>query len=132
MGSEGRSTLLGPRGNANRDHAMSTSTAICDEATGRLADGVTEDIIIDLSRFRDFDVIARNSTAVYEDSPVDVRQVGKDLNVRYVLECSMQKRGEEIRATAQLVNAATGAHVWSVGIGRLRICSRYRRKSPNR
>jgi TolB-like protein len=44
---------------------MSTSTAICDEATGRLADGVTEDIIIDLSRFRDFDVIARNSTAVY-------------------------------------------------------------------
>jgi tetratricopeptide (TPR) repeat protein len=58
-------------------------------------------------------VIARNSTAVYEDSPVDVRQVGKDLNVRYVLEGSMQKRGEEIRATAQLVNAATGAHVWS-------------------
>jgi TolB-like protein/class 3 adenylate cyclase/tetratricopeptide (TPR) repeat protein len=84
-----------------------------DEATGRLADGVTEDIITDLSRFRDFDVIARNSTAVYEDKPVDVRQVGKELNVRYVLEGSIQKQGEQIRATAQLVDAATGGHVWS-------------------
>jgi TolB-like protein len=56
---------------------------------------------------------------------VDVRQVGK--------EGSIQKQGEEIRATAHLVNAATGAHVWSEReIGRVRICSRYRRKSPNR
>jgi TolB-like protein/class 3 adenylate cyclase len=84
-----------------------------DEATGRLADGITEDIISDLSRFRDFDVIARNSTAVYEDKPVDVRQVGEDLDVRYVLEGSIQREGEQIRATAQLVDAATGAHVWS-------------------
>jgi TolB-like protein len=52
-----------------------------DEATGRLADGVTEDIITDLARFRDLDVIARNSTFVYKGKPVDVRQVGKDLGV---------------------------------------------------
>ena len=49
-----------------------------DEATGRLADGITEDIITDLARFREFDVIARNSTAVYKGKPVDVRQVGRD------------------------------------------------------
>jgi TolB-like protein/class 3 adenylate cyclase/tetratricopeptide (TPR) repeat protein len=84
-----------------------------DEATGRLADGVTEDIITDLSRFRDFDVIARNSTAVYEDKPVDVRQVGKDLNVRYVLEGSIQRQGDRVRATAQLIDAGNGAHLWT-------------------
>jgi TolB-like protein len=52
-----------------------------DESTGRLADGITEDIITDLARFHDLDVIARNSTEVYKGKPVDIRQVGKDLNV---------------------------------------------------
>ena len=80
---------------------------------GRLADGITEDIITDLARFPDFDVIARNSTAVYAGKPVDVRQVGKDLNVRYVLEGSVQRQGDQIRVTAQLIDAETGAHVWS-------------------
>jgi TolB-like protein/class 3 adenylate cyclase/Flp pilus assembly protein TadD len=84
-----------------------------DAATGRLADGITEDIITDLARFREFDVIAHNSTEVYEGRPVDVRQVGRDLNVRYVLEGSIQRQGEQIRATAQLVDAASGAHLWS-------------------
>ena len=84
-----------------------------DEATGRLADGITEDIITDLARFRDLDVIARNSTAVYKGKPVDVRQVGQDLNVRYVLEGSIQRQGDQVRVTAQLIDAATGAHVWS-------------------
>jgi hypothetical protein len=55
-----------------------------DESTGRVADGLTEDIITDLSHFRDLDVIARNSTATYKGKPVDVRQVGKALNVSYV------------------------------------------------
>ena len=55
-----------------------------DEATGRLADGLTEDTITDLARFRDLDVIARNSTEVYKGKPVDVREIGRDLNVRYV------------------------------------------------
>jgi TolB-like protein/class 3 adenylate cyclase/tetratricopeptide (TPR) repeat protein len=84
-----------------------------DEATGRLADGITEDIITDLARFRDLDVIARNSTEIYKGKPVDIRQVGKDLNVGYVLEGSIQRQGGNIRVTGQLIDARTGAHVWS-------------------
>ncbi|MCV9966874.1 adenylate/guanylate cyclase domain-containing protein [Pararhizobium sp. BT-229] len=84
-----------------------------DEATGRLADGMTEDIITDLSRVSEIDVIARNSTEAYKGKPADVRQIGRDLNVRYVLEGSIQRQGERIRATAQLIDAQTGTHVWS-------------------
>ncbi len=84
-----------------------------DDATGRLADGITEDIITDLARFRDFAVIARNSTEVYAGKAVDVRQVGKDLNVRYVLEGSVQSAGDHIRVTAQLIDAQSGTHLWS-------------------
>ena len=84
-----------------------------DEATGRLADGLTEDIITDLSRMSEIDVIARNSTEAYKGKSADVRQIGRDLNVRYVLEGSIQRQGERIRATAQLIDAQTGAHVWS-------------------
>ena len=84
-----------------------------DEATGRLADGITEDIITDLSRWREFDVIARNSTAVYKGKPTDVREIGRDLDVRYVLEGSVQRQEDQIRLTAQLVSAESGAHLWS-------------------
>ena len=84
-----------------------------DEATGRLADGITEDIITDLARFRDLDVIARNSTAIYKGKPIDIRQVGKDLNAAYVLEGSIQRQGDSVRVTGQLIDAGTGAHVWS-------------------
>ena len=84
-----------------------------DEATGRLADGITEDIITDLARYREFDVIARNSTATYRGEAVDVRQVGKDLNVGYVLEGSIQRQTGQIRVTVQLVESANGGHVWS-------------------
>ncbi|RWO88582.1 adenylate/guanylate cyclase domain-containing protein [Mesorhizobium sp.] len=84
-----------------------------DEATGRLADGLTEDIITDLSRMSEFDVIARNSTDVYKGKSADVRQIGRDLKVRYVLEGSIQRQGERIRVTAQLIDSETGAHVWS-------------------
>jgi TolB-like protein/tetratricopeptide (TPR) repeat protein len=84
-----------------------------DEATARLADGITEDIITDLARFPDFRVIARNSTAIYAGKPIDVRKIGEDLNVRYVIEGSVQREGEQVRVTAQLIEAATGEHVWS-------------------
>jgi TolB-like protein/class 3 adenylate cyclase/Tfp pilus assembly protein PilF len=84
-----------------------------DEATNRLADGLTEDIITDLARFQGILVIARNSTMIYKGKAVDVRQVGKDLNVGYVLEGSIQKRADQIRITAQLINADTGAHIWA-------------------
>ena len=76
-----------------------------DEATGRLADGITEDIITDLARFRGLDVIARNSTAVYKGKPVDMRQVGKELGVGYVLEGSIQRQADHVRVTAQLIDA---------------------------
>jgi TolB-like protein/class 3 adenylate cyclase len=100
--------------------AASTSIAVLpfdnldgDEQTARLADGITEDIITDLARFREIEVIARNSVEVYKDKAVDIRQVGRDLSVRYVLEGSIQRQGERFRITAQLIEAASGTHVWS-------------------
>jgi TolB-like protein len=86
---------------------------IASDSTGRLADGLTEDIITHLSRYRTIDVIAHNSTEQYKGKAVDVRQVGKDLNVRYVLEGSVQREGDQIRVTAQLIDAASNAHLWS-------------------
>lgn len=84
-----------------------------DESTGRIADGLTEEVITDLSHFRDLDVIARNSTAKYKGRPVDVREIGKTFNVGYVLEGTLQRQGERVRVTAQLIDASTGSHVWS-------------------
>ena len=84
-----------------------------DEVTGRLADGITEDIITDLARFREFEVIARNSIEAYKGKPVDIKDVGRELNVRYVLEGSIQRQGDHFRITGQLIDAASGAHVWS-------------------
>jgi TolB-like protein/class 3 adenylate cyclase len=79
----------------------------------RFSDGITEDIITDLSHSKDLIVIARNSTAVYKGKPVDIRQIGRDLSVKYVLEGSIQSLGERIRVTAQLIEAASGSHIWS-------------------
>lgn len=84
-----------------------------DEANGRLADGITEDIITDLSRFRDLDVIARNSTFAFKGKPVDVRQIGRDLGVTYVLEGSLGREAGQVRITAQLINSRSGIHVWA-------------------
>jgi TolB-like protein/class 3 adenylate cyclase/Tfp pilus assembly protein PilF len=78
-----------------------------------LADGITEDVITDLSRYRDFFVIARNSVFTYKGKAVSVQQVGRDLGVRYVLEGSIQTSGDRVRVTAQLIEAATNVHVWS-------------------
>jgi len=77
------------------------------------ADGVVEDIITALSRFRDFAVVARNSSFVYKGRAVDVRQVGRELGVRYVLEGSVRRSRDRLRITAQLVDAMTGAHLWA-------------------
>jgi TolB-like protein/class 3 adenylate cyclase len=84
-----------------------------DEWTGQLADGTTEDIITDLARFRDLDVIARNSTKDYKESPVDARQVGENLDVGYVLVGSIQRQEDRVRITAQLIDTRSGAHTWS-------------------
>ena len=77
------------------------------------ADGISEDLITELSRFRSIFVIARNSTFTYRGQAVDVRKVAKDLDVRYVLEGSVRRGGQRIRITAQLIDAATGRHVWA-------------------
>ena len=77
------------------------------------ADGIVEDIISALSRFRSFLVIARNTTFTYKGRSVNVPQIGRELGVRYVLEGSVRRSGERIRITAQLIDAATGMHMWA-------------------
>jgi adenylate cyclase len=77
------------------------------------ADGMVEEIITALSKVRWFFVIARNSTFTYKGRAVDVKQVGRELGVRYVLEGSVRKSGNRTRITAQLVEAATGNHIWA-------------------
>src|SRR5271157_5373770 len=76
-------------------------------------DGMVEDIITGLSRIRWLFVIARNSSFIYKGKPIDVRQAGRELGVRYVLEGSVRKAGSRLRITAQLIDADTGAHVWA-------------------
>ena len=77
------------------------------------ADGITEQLITELSRFRNLYVIARNSTFTYKGRAVDIRQVGRELNARYVVEGSVQRRGDEVRVNVQLLDANTGAHLWA-------------------
>ena len=76
-------------------------------------DGIVEDIITALSRFKQLFVIARNSSFTYKGRNVDVKQVGRELGVRYVLEGSVRKSGNRVRITGQLIDAMTGAHLWA-------------------
>ncbi len=77
------------------------------------ADGITEDIITEVSRFRDLFVIARNTTFTYKGKAVDVKRVGRELGVRYVVEGSVRKAGNRVRITVQLINAEDGHHLWA-------------------
>ena len=77
------------------------------------ADGMVEDITTGLSRIKWLFVIARNSSFIYKGKAIDVRQAGRELGVRYVLEGGVRKAGERLRVTAQLVEAETGAHLWA-------------------
>jgi adenylate cyclase len=77
------------------------------------ADGIVEDIITELSRFGELFVIARNSSFQYKGKAADVRQVGRELGVRYVLEGSVRRSGDRLRISAQLIDTATGAHRWA-------------------
>ncbi len=97
-----------------------TSIAVLpfENLTGRseqeyLVDGFTENIITELSRFKEFFVIARNSTFVYKGEPVKVRQVAEELGVRYVVEGSVQTMGDRVRITVQLIDAISGRHLWA-------------------
>jgi adenylate cyclase len=77
------------------------------------ADGITEDLITELSRFDDLIVIARNSTFQYKNRAVDARVVGRELGVRYLLEGSTRRVGDRVRLTAQLINTEDGSHIWA-------------------
>ena len=77
------------------------------------ADGMVEEIITALSRFKSLFVIARNSTFTYKGKAVDIKQVGRELGVRYVLEGSVRKSGDRVRISGQLIEAATGTHIWA-------------------
>jgi adenylate cyclase len=77
------------------------------------SDGITEDILTELSRFRALSVIARNSSFRFRGEDVDVVRVGRELNVQHVLEGSVRKIGDKIRITAQLIDATNGSHMWA-------------------
>ena len=77
------------------------------------SDGITEDLITDLSKVAGLVVIARNSTFQYKGKAHDVREIGKALNARYVIEGSVRRSGESVRVNAQLIDAASGTHVWA-------------------
>ena len=77
------------------------------------ADGITEDLTTDLSRIADSFVISRNTAFTYRNKPVDTKQIGRELGVRYVLEGSVRRSGNQVRVNAQLIDAETDAHLWA-------------------
>jgi TolB-like protein len=77
------------------------------------SDGLTEDILTELARVRDLRVLARNTTFQYKGKAVDVSKLGRELGVRYVLEGSVRRAGDDLRVAAQLIDAETGAHIWA-------------------
>jgi len=77
------------------------------------ADGITEDLITELSRFQELRVVARNSVLIYKSKPARIQEVGQELGVRYVLEGSVRRAGARVRITAQLIDAGTGHHLWA-------------------
>src|SRR5262249_52976758 len=77
------------------------------------ADGITEDLTTDLSRLAGYSIISRNTAFTYRNSPSDTRQIGRELGVRYVLEGSVQRSGNRVRVSAQLIDAETDTHLWA-------------------
>ncbi|WP_342076431.1 hypothetical protein [Yoonia sp. SS1-5] len=84
-----------------------------DEDKGYLSDAIAEGIITELARYRLIEVIARNSSFRYRGKETDVRQIGEELSVHYVLEGSKQKSGDALNVTVQLIEARGGAHLWA-------------------
>jgi TolB-like protein len=77
------------------------------------ADGITEDLTTDLSRLANMFVISRNTAFTYRNKPIDTKQIGRELGVRYVLEGSVRRSGNQLRVNAQLIDAATDEHLWT-------------------
>jgi TolB-like protein len=117
---EPREEAPSPAGPANAPPADRPSIAVLpfDNMTGDpeqefFSDGISEDIIAALSRFHWFFVIARNSSFVFKGQSVDVREVARQLGVRYVLEGSLRKSANRVRVTVQFIDAVTGNHIWA-------------------
>jgi TolB-like protein len=114
---EARSSLQAPAKLALPDQPSVVVLPFADMSAaqneGHFADGITEDLITELARIRWLFVIARNSAFVYKNRVVDVKQVCRDLGVRYVLEGSVRRSGKRFRINAQLVDATTGVHQWA-------------------
>jgi TolB-like protein len=107
-------SIVGSAGDSLRLHLSSRSAGVSgDPDQEYFADGMVEEIITALSRFRQLFVIARNSSFTYKGRAVDVKQVGRELGVRYVVEGSVRKAGERVRITGQLIDASTSAHLWA-------------------
>ena len=92
---------------------LSFDNLSADKEQEYFSDGITEDIITDLSKISGLFVVARNSTFSYKGQPVMVRQVAEELGVRYILEGSVRRTEDEIRVTARLIDALRGTHVWA-------------------
>jgi adenylate cyclase len=84
-----------------------------DKGQQYFADGITEDLTTDLSRLENIFVISRNTAFTYRNKPVDTKQIGRELGVRYLLEGSVRRSGEQVRVNAQLIDAETDAHLWA-------------------
>jgi TolB-like protein/class 3 adenylate cyclase len=106
-------TRAQPRGDRPSVAVLPFTNMGDDPAQSYFSDGITEDIITELARFRDFLVISRHSSFAFRGMAVDVREVGRALNADYVVEGSVRRAGERVRVTAQLINAATGSHLWA-------------------
>jgi TolB-like protein/Tfp pilus assembly protein PilF len=110
--SEAQRPMPGPPGKASIAVLAFTNMS-GDPEQEYFSDGISEDIITDLSKLPELHVIARNSTFRYKGKPVDVKQVGRELGVHYVLEGSVRKAGNRVRVTGQLIDAGSGAHIWA-------------------
>lgn len=103
----------GPFADAPSIAVLSFNNMSGDPSRDHIGDGIAENIITGLSRFRDLAVIARNSTFSYKGKAMKVEDISRQLNARYVLEGSLQTAGDRIRITAQLIDGTTGRHVWA-------------------
>ena len=111
---EARSALDSAPASSNPSIAVLPFTNMSgDPAQEYFSDGITEDIITELSRFRSLLVVARHSSFAFKGRDVDIKTIGRELGVRYVVEGSLRKAGKRIRVTAQLIEAASGNHVWA-------------------
>ena len=95
------------------------------------ADGMVEDIITGLSRIKWLFVIARNSSFTYKGKAIDIKQIGRELDIHYVLEGSVRRAGNQVRINAQLIDANSGAHLWNDMTGRLMTFLPYRTRSQS-